>query len=384
MIESRGAAFQRPPSGGLDDGPGGLLARVAVDNVVRAGRVTAGESGRRRQRRGRRQDTGTEGRRLVERLERALAVRERLLADTRSNVCRVFNGAPDGIDGLVIEKFGDVLIVQLHKERLQLAEERVRELCEHARRRLGARAVYRKVFTRDRSGALPELSELHTDPRPWLGDPVEAELPVLENGLRFLVRPYDGYSVGLFLEHRENRQRVRALAAGCAVLNAFAYTCGFSVAAACGGAAATVSVDGSKKYLEWGKRNFAANGIPPGPHAFICSDIFDYYRRAKRQRRSFDLIVLDPPTFARMKRPKRVFVLAEDLDRLVAGATELLNPSGHLLLATNHRGTSRRRLEKAVATGVGRRPYEIVQWPRLPLDFRGDPDYAKAIVARID
>jgi 23S rRNA (cytosine1962-C5)-methyltransferase len=228
------------------------------------------------------------------------------------------------------------------------------------------------------------VARLHGDPTPWLGEAVEPEFPVLENGIRFLVRPYDGYSLGLFLEHRENRQRVRALAAGRNVLNAFAYTCAFSVAAAVGGATATVSVDVSRKHLEWGKRNFAANALEPGSHLFICSDIFDYYRRAKRQGRVFDLIILDPPTFARTKRPKQVFVLADDLERLVSGAVELLSPGGHLLLATNHRETSRRRLERAVALAAGTRPSEIVDRPGLPRDFVGDRGYARSILARLE
>jgi len=253
-----------------------------------------------------------------------------------------------------------------------------------ARRRLAARAIYQKVFAKDRSAALQELEQLHTAPEPWLGKRVEPEFPAIESGLRFLIRPYDGYSVGLFLEHRGNRRRVRELARGRIVLNAFAYTCGFSVAAAAGGAAETVSVDLSKKYLEWGKRNFAANGLELGAHRFICSDVFDYYARARRQGRRFDLVVLDPPTFARAKRPRRVFALAADLGRLVAGAVELLQPGGYLLLAVNHRGTSRRRLESSIERAAGQRGCQIVERPRLPVDFRGDPGYAKAVLARVD
>jgi 23S rRNA (cytosine1962-C5)-methyltransferase len=307
-----------------------------------------------------------------------------LLADSNLTACRLVSGAADGIDGLVLEKFGDVLVAQFHEGRLRLTEPDLRELCEDARRRLGARAVYCKRFARDRSEAGAELNKRHREPAPWLGEPVERELGVLENGIRFLLRPYDGYSVGLFLEHRDNRRRVRERAAGRTVLNAFAYTCGFSVAAALGGAAATFSVDVSKRYLEWGKRNFAANNLELTGHTFICSDVFDYYRRAKRQGRRFDLIILDPPTFARTKRPKRVFVLADDLERLVAGAIERLNPGGWLLLATNHRGTSRPRLERAVALASGSRGHQIVERPRLPPDFPGDESYAKSIWARID
>ena len=316
--------------------------------------------------------------------ERALAARQTLLIDPHSSVCRVLNGAADGIPGLVIEKLGDVLIAQLHEGQLRLSESETRNLCAHARRRLSARAVYRKDFTRDRSAAYRSLNQQHSDPTPWVGEPVEAEFPVLENGIRFLIRPYDGYSVGLFLEHRDNRRRLRELAAGLNVLNAFAYTCAFSVATALGGAAATTSVDVSRKYLEWGQRNFAANGLDLGPHRFICSDIHDYYRRARRQGRRFDLIILDPPTFGRARRPRRTFVLAEDLEKLVGGAMELLNSGGYLLLATNHRGISCRRLEATVTSAPGSRPVELADRLRLPLDFAGDQGYAKGVLARLD
>ena len=180
---------------------------------------------------------------LIERLQTAFAARERLLADPQTTACRLFNGAADGIDGLVIEKLGDVLVVQLHEQRLTPHQDVVRELCRWAVEQLGARAAYRKVFPKDRSGARKRWERLHSDPDPWIGTPVEPEFAVLENGMQLLVRPYDGYSTGVFLEQRANRRRLRELAAGGRVLNAFAHTCGFTVAAGLGGAAQTVSVD---------------------------------------------------------------------------------------------------------------------------------------------
>lgn len=325
-----------------------------------------------------------EGRDPIECLERALSDRRALLADPDTNTCRIFNGAADGIPGLVIEKFADVLVAQQHEGRLRLSETETRNLCAQAQKFLATRAVYRKVFVRERSKSLRTLNTLHSAPNPWLGEPVDAEIPVLENGIRYLIHPYDGYSVGLFLEHRDNRRRLRDLAAGLTVLNAFAYTCAFSVVTAVGGATTTTSVDVSKKYLEWGKRNFSANGLDLGAHRFICSDIFDYYRRAERQGGRFDLIVLDPPTFGRARRPRRTFALGADLGRLVAGAVGLLNPGGSLLVATNHRGTSCRQLEGAIASAAGPRRVRQVDRPRLPLDFVGDRAYAKAVLARLD
>ena len=309
----------------------------------------------------------------------------RLLVDPDTTACRLFNSATDGIDGLVIEKLGDVLIVQLHEGRLKLAESVVRQLCRQVVQRFNARAVYRKIFPRTRGSLSSRLDKAHREPIPWIGQPVESEFAVLENGIRLLAHPYDGYSTGIFLEHRLNRRRLRELAKNRRVLNAFAYTCGYAVAAELGGALATVNVDLSKKYLEWGKRNLAANRLSLDHQVFICADIFDYYHRAQRQKRSFEIIVLDPPTFARSKQPKRTFTLVADLDRLVAGAIALLEPGGLLLLCTNHRSTPERRLAEATtqaAVQFGRR-CEIIARTQLPEDFQGDIGYAKSLFIRV-
>src|SRR5690606_6487827 len=131
----------------------------------------------------------------------------------------------------------DVLTVQIHEGRLGLRMDDVRRLAEGLLDRLSARAVYRKGFVRDRARLSAAQAAEHGSARPWIGSPVEPEITVEEYGVRFVVRPYDGFSVGLFLEHRDNRRRVRELAPGRRVLNTFAYTCGFTVAAAVGGAA---------------------------------------------------------------------------------------------------------------------------------------------------
>ena len=324
---------------------------------------------------------------LVDRLERALAARQVLLDDPSTNACRLFNGAADGIAGLVVEKFGDLLVVQLHGGRLKLGLDEVRSLVEQAHKQLGTRAVYKKAFVPDRSQVSRAIADGHTDAAPWIGEPAEPESVVTEYGLRFIIRPYAGFSVGLFLEHRENRRRIRELAAGRRVLNAFAYTCSFSVAAAAGGAASVSSVDLSKHHLQWGKQNFTANNVDTTGHRFFCSDIFDFYKRAERQQRRFDLILLDPPTFSRGRRPKRAFVLQEQLGQLVTRALDLLDPGGLILLATNSRQISRAQLEQelaASARAAAKRRCTILERPELPVDFAGDPDYSKTVIARID
>jgi len=319
-------------------------------------------------------------------VDRALAARQALIDDGAVEAYRVFNGHADGIPGLVIERLGNVLAVQLHEGRLELDLDLVRQLAGRVNARLGTRAVYKKVFVRDRADIPTAVAEAHSNPVPWIGEPVEPEQTITEHGLRFIIRPYEGFSVGLFLEHRDNRQRIRELAAGRRVLNAFAYTCGFSVAAARGGAVSTDNVDLSKRYLEWGKRNFAANNIARADNRFFHSDIFDFYKRAKRQHRRYDLIILDPPTFSRSRRPKRVFVLAEKLAQVLTDAIDRLDPNGLILLATNDRQISRSWLEEQLAASARTSgcACTIVERPELPVDFSGDPDYSKTIIARFD
>lgn len=317
-------------------------------------------------------------------LDTALSRRKPQLDDPDTDVYRVFNGDADGIDGFVVDRYGPVLVAQLHEERLCIAVEEAARLVESLHRILGTRGVYRKTFVRNRSAAGEDIERMHHSPDPWIGKPVDPELPVLENGLRFLIRPYDGFSVGLFPEQRENRRRIRELARGHRVLNAFSYTGSFSVAAAAGGAASVSSVDMHKRYLEWGKANFAANGIETAGHWFFCSDVFEFFHRAQRQGRRFDLIILDPPTFSRSRRPARVFVLEERLGELCRGAMELLDPGGMVLLSTNHRGISCTRLEEELAAASGGRRCTVLERPALPSDFAGDPDYAKTILAKID
>ncbi|RMF73633.1 MAG: class I SAM-dependent rRNA methyltransferase [Planctomycetota bacterium] len=317
-------------------------------------------------------------------VEQALRRRAPILRDANTTALRLIHGAGDGLPGLVVEQFGEVLVAQLHEERLSLPQEAVRAIVIALARRRGAQAVYRKVFPRDRSASRARLDALHHAAAPWWGRPAEEEFEVRERGVAFRIRPYDGYSVGLFLEQRANRDRVRQLAEGRRVLNVFAYTCGFSVCAALGGAAETVSVDVSKRYLEWGRRNFAANGLALERHVFIRSDALDYFRRARRQGRAFDIVILDPPTFARVKGRRKPFVFEQQIGALATAAMEVLQRGGRLLACTNHRETTIRDLERIVRRAAGERRIESVARPKLPPDFPGDGDYAKSLWLRVN
>jgi 23S rRNA (cytosine1962-C5)-methyltransferase len=317
---------------------------------------------------------------LEEHLRSALAARLALVLDEETDAFRLFTGPNEGIGGLVAEQLAGVVVLETLEGRFDGGEQQLRQIGNWYAHTLGVRTVYARGAPRQRSGAGPAASA--PEVRLLKGTEVE-ELVVREHGVCFLARPGSGGSVGLFLDQRENRRRIAQLCAGKDLLNLFAHTCGFSVAAAAAGAKSTTSVDLSAGSLAWGKENFAANGIALDDHTFIRSDAFEYFKRARRQERRFDVIVLDPPTFARAKKPRRTFEIKRHLGELITASAELLRPGGHLLVSTNYRqmlpGALRARIEDALADRLLR----IVALPKLPIDFAADPDYQKAVLVRL-
>jgi 23S rRNA (cytosine1962-C5)-methyltransferase len=190
---------------------------------------------------------------------------------------------------------------------------------------------------------LPKRNEEREAPKLILGDSHSSlRIIVTERGLRYEIDFSGGYSVGLFVDQRENRSFVRKAAAERA-LNCFAYTCSFSVAAAIAGAK-TVSVDLSRKSLERGRQNFALNNLPATGHQFIAEDIFEILPRLARKGEKFDLIVLDPPTFSRSHRGK-TFKVQSNFESLLGEALEVADDGARILLSTNCTALNERALE---------------------------------------
>ena len=166
-----------------------------------------------------------------------------------------------------------------------------------------------------------------------VGDPSSAtQEVVLENSLRFEVDFHSGYNPGLFCDQRANRSFLRELRPH-RVLNTFAHTCAFSVAAASVGAE-TTSVDISKSFLQRGRRNFELNALPVENHRFVAEDVPTYLRRLAKRSETFDAIILDPPTFGRGGSGK-TFRLERDFAELLSHALKLARPGAALLLSTN-------------------------------------------------
>ncbi len=244
------------------------------------------------------------------------AERRRRLIDAGQTAFRVFNGTADGVDGLVIDKFGSNWLVQCASPP---AKSDLDPLFEQ-----GVESLYWKKLTV--SGK--------TSPEHLAGQRLSERFPVRENGLEFLIDISAGYSQGLFVDQRENRQWVKQKAAGLRVLNLFSYTCAFGVAAAAGGAAEVVNIDLSKPYLQWGRENYQLNDIATNKQDFIFGDVFNWLQRFARNGRQFDLVILDPPSFSRTKDGKS-FSVQQDYNKLLQLASRVTATGGAILAFAN-------------------------------------------------
>jgi 23S rRNA (cytosine1962-C5)-methyltransferase len=307
----------------------------------------------------------------LEVLERAFSVRTPLfssLKESRTDCYRFFSGAAEGVDGLIIEVFGPVAVFQFHVGKCALNDSALTEYAEWCLSRLGVKAVYLKRFVPDRS-ALSVADPALRSSQPFLGSVLGPSVVTQENGLEFLIRPYEGFSVGLFLDQRENRRSLGfSVGKGERVLNLFSYTCAFSVYCAAQGAEVT-SVDVSSKYLDWGKANFEQNGYSASGHRFFCADARYFLRAAMKRKEAYSLIILDPPSFARGKK-QEPFSVRKDLASVLAQCSQVLAPGGQLFVSTNLSTWGEAELQKAVEKSMG--STRSKRLPPIPFDFSLD------------
>lgn len=228
------------------------------------------------------------------------------------------------IDDGWVERFGSDVLISF--KRVLARERLIQELQPWAS---AVRFEFGRIFAR----FVPRKNEERDCPRLIFGDPAEnLQTIATERHLKFGIDFGAGYSVGLFVDQRENRRHVRHIAPK-RLLNCFAYTCSFSVSAAHVGAT-TLNVDLSKRSLARGRENFALNSLPTVHHRFIADDVMAVLPRLARQGEKFDAIILDPPTFSRASRGK-AFQVENDFEKLLVDALDLAERDGHVLLSTN-------------------------------------------------
>ena len=276
--------------------------------------------------------------------------------DDLTTAFRLFNQEGDGFGGLTVDLYGDYAVFSWYNS-----------------------YVYqiRKVISEAFSQVFPEVlgtyekirfKGLDYESAHVYGQEAPDFFTVLENGVLYQVFMNDGLMTGIFLDQHEVRgSLVDGLAMGKSLLNMFSYTAAFSVAAAMGGASQTTSVDLAKRSRELSQAHFQANGISTDDHRFIVMDVFEYFKYAKRKGLTYDVIVLDPPSFARNK--KQTFSVAKDYHKLISQSLEILNPGGIIIASTNAANVSRQKFTEQIDKGFAGRSYQILNKYGLPADF---------------
>ena len=276
--------------------------------------------------------------------------------DELTTAFRLFNQEGDGFGGLTVDLYGDYAVFSWYNSYVY----QIRKVISEAFRQAFPEVLgtYEKIRFK---GLDYESAHIYGQEAPDF-------FTVLENGVLYQVFMNDGLMTGIFLDQHEVRgSLVDGLAMGKSLLNMFSYTAAFSVAAAMGGASQTTSVDLAKRSRELSQAHFQANGISTDDHRFIVMDVFEYFKYAKRKGLTYDVIVLDPPSFARNK--KQTFSVAKDYHKLISQSLEILNPGGIIIASTNAANVSRQKFTEQIDKGFVGRSYQILNKYGLPADF---------------
>ena len=319
-----------------------------------------------------------------------------LIFDKQTTAFRLISGATDGFPDVVVDNYDGWLLVQWQTHE---ARARSEQLVNALRTLAKPSGVVEQMVTRSERRAPRML---------WPAGELPEKFAVRENGLTFRVQFGGGLSTGLFADQRENRWRLLSMdLRGKTALNCFAYTGAFSVAAAKAGATVT-SVDLSRNYMEWTRENFCVNDLEHvnSPlsssgnvngdartgrgtlgHEFICGDVFNWLRRFGKHCRTWDVVLLDPPTFSKAKHG-RAFRAERDYRELAALAVPLVAADGWLFCSTNQRTITPEKFERALGDAVqqcGRTIAEL-EFQTVPFDFRlqvGERPYLKTFWAQL-
>jgi 23S rRNA (cytosine1962-C5)-methyltransferase len=314
------------------------------------------------------------------RLSRAFQSRRLLPELHKAQSLRLVHSESDGLPGLIIDQYGDQLVIQYLTAGIEHWRETVADVCLEL---TGAEMIYERSDTESR-----RLEGLKTRTGLVRGVEPSGPIQVEENGLRFWVDVRKGHKTGFYLDQRQNRLRVRELAAGRRVLDCFSYTGGFTASALAGGAVSVISVDSSADALAAAQQNLELNGLPIEKSNLLEGDAFQMLRLMRDMERSYDLIILDPPKFAQTaSQAQRAARGYKDINLL---AFKLLRPGGLLVTFSCSGGVSEDLFQKIVAgaaldAGVDAQIIErLHQSPDHPVALSfPEGAYLKGLVVRV-
>ena len=315
-----------------------------------------------------------------DRLVKAMGARLEFVDRSETNAYRLVNAESDGLPGLIVDRYADTLVVQC----LSSGSERWRDtLVKLILEISGHRQIFERsdAEVRTLEGLAPRAGML-------IGSESPERLEIQENGLFFGVDIIHGHKTGFYLDQRENRARLRALAAGRKVLDCFTYSGGFTISALAGSAEKVVAIDSSAEVLGLAQQNLALNGLPVENAEWVTGDVFQELRKFRDQGLSFDLIILDPPKFAstaaQAQRAARGY---KDINLL---AFKLLKPGGIMMTFSCSGGVSEDLFQKIVAgaaldAGVSARIVEhLHQGPDHPVALNfPEGSYLKGFIIHV-
>lgn len=298
----------------------------------------------------------------------AIEKRKSFFQNEETTAFRVFNGEGDGIGGLIIDYFAGYYVINWYSEGIYHFKDKIiGVLTDH----VSLKGIYQKKrFAED--GKYVEEDDFVT------GERGQFPLIVKENGVNFAVYLNEGAMVGVFLDQREVRKAIRdRYANGKNVLNTFSYTGAFSVFAALGGAAKTTSVDLANRSKGKTIEQFSLNGIDYEAQDIIVEDVFHYFKYAVKKNLKFDLVILDPPSFARSK--KMTFSAAKDYTNLLKQAIAITEDNGVIVASTNCATFDMKKFKGFIhiAFNESNEKYELLEEYTLPEDFRTIKEFAE-------
>lgn len=280
--------------------------------------------------------------------------------DTSTSAYRLFNGEGDGLGGLTIDRYADFAVFSWYNKTLyQKKAEILKAFRKSVPEIVGA---YEKI--RFSSSSFPESQKL-------FGSDAPEPLLVRENGVTYAVYLNDGLMTGIFLDQKEVRGRlIEGIVAGKTVLNMFSYTGAFSIASVMGGASTTTSVDLAKRSLPKTTEQFEVNHLTVENQKIVVMDVFDYFNYAIRKQMRYDVIILDPPSFARNK--KKVFSVAKNYGDLVKDSVAILKNRGLLIASINAANISLDKYKKMITQALDEKQvkYQFKETYQLPDDFK--------------
>lgn len=303
---------------------------------------------------------------FTKKMNKAFSLRSNFFNDSSTTAFRVFNGEGDGIGGVTVDYFDGYYMISWYSEGIySLREQIITALKETT----DFKAIYEKKRF-DTKGKYVEQDDFVA------GTPGDFPIIVKENNMNFAIDLNDGAMTGIFLDQRDVRRAIRDnYAEGKNVLNTFSYTGAFSVAAALGGANKTTSVDLASRSLGKTIEQFSINGIDFEEQDIKVMDVFHYFKYAIRHELKFDLVVLDPPSFARTK--KMTFSTAKDYPKLLKDAIAITEKKGIIVASTNNASFGMKKFKSFIeqAFSETKTKYKIVEQYGLPKDFRATREY---------